>query len=460
MNTQQLQEARCKDFNDFYNNKLPKHVPLSMILPFHLIAQYGEQNLFDFQYDYSKLREPVLELADKIYTDGCISFPVTQNNARPPMMYQLLGSQSFVMGKNGYVQHPEVSGMHEDEYGELIADPFTFLMDKVIPRQYKNLDFKNEPVKAMRSFITAMWSLDDDMMSSMPWFMELIEKKGYYPGAPLGSATFTLAPFDFIADQLRSFSGISMDIRRHRSELKEAAEAVMPLMFYWGLPENPHPEGFVLNPLHMPTFMREKDFAELWFPTYKTMLEQFAAKNARTMVFCENDWMRYLDYLQELPAGTLLMFEYGDPKAIKDKLGDKFLIQGLYPISLIRQGTKQECIDKAKEILDTMMPGGGYIFGFDKNPLTLGDINLENYIAVAEFVHEYGVYDNPGEAFGTPLNSEGFVFDENIMKPLHTKYLLNWEGFKSENPLAPDIAKPRIEKYSARFFDKIMNLLV
>lgn len=178
------------------------------------------------------------------------------------------------------------------------------------------------------------------------------------------------------------------------------------------------------------------------------------------MVFCENDWTRYLDYLNDLPAGTLFMFEYGDPKQIKDKLGYKFLIQGLYPISLIKQGTKQECLDKAKELLDIMMPGGGYLFGFDKNPLTLGDINMENYIAVAEFVHEYATYDNPGEDFGMPLNSEGFVFSKEIMKPLQSRYLLTWDDFKKENPLAPEIAKKRIEKYNHYFFDKIMNLLV
>lgn len=456
----ELQEERCKDFSDFYQNRMPKKVPLSMVLPFHLMAEYGRQNPFDFQYDYSRLREPVLALADQVYSDGCISFPVNLTTGRTPLLYQLLGSQSFVMGKNGFVQHPEVTGMNDDEYPQLIEDPFTFLVDKVIPRQYQNLDFKNEPVKAMQRFNMAQKALEEDTLASLPWFMELIETKGYYPGAPLGSSGFCEAPFDFIADQLRSFSGVSMDIRRHRAQLREACEAVLPLMFYWGLPEAPHPEGSVITPLHMPTFMREKDFEALWLPTYKTMLEQFASKGVRVMAFCEDDWSRYLDHLRELPAGTHLMFEYGDPKAIKDKLGDKFILHGLYPISLIKQGTRQECIDKAKELLDIMMPGGGYVFGFDKDPLTLGDINLENYMAVAAFVHEYGTCENPGQPFGMPLNSEGFTFDPDIMKPVKSKYLLTWEEFKKENPLAPESARPRVEKYSKQFFDGIMDLLV
>lgn len=462
MNTERdiklIQEERCKNFSDFFNNKMPKQVPLTMSLSNHLVAEYGGLNYFDFQYDYAKLREPALDLSKKVYSDGSICFPVQLNNTRTPSFYQLLGSQSFVMGKNGYVQHPEVSGMEDTEYKELIKDPLTFIIEKVLPRQYKKLNF-DRPAEALARFTMAQKSLDEDILSSLPWFTELIETNGYYPGAPLGSMGFCEAPFDYIADQLRGFSGMSMDIRRHKSEIKEAVEALLPLMFHWGLPEAPHPEGSVLMPLHMPTFMREKDFADLWFPTFKTMLEQMAAKGVRAMAFCEDDWTRYIDYLQELPAGTHLMFEYGDEKAIKDKLGNKFIIQGLYPLSLIKQGTKQQCIDKAKELLDIMMPGGGYVFGFDKAPLTLGDVNLENLIAVSDFVHEYGKYDNPGEPFGMPLNSEGFVYSEDIIKPIKNKYLFDWEDFKKKNPLVPDVARERFEKHNKQFFVTIMNLL-
>lgn len=458
-NIQEIQKERCTVFNDFYTNKIPARMPLSINLPFHLIAEYGGQNPFDFQYNYSLLREPVLELSEKVYSDACICYPVNTITARTPAPYQLFSSQSFVMGKNGFMQHPEVSGMEDTEYSELIDAPFNFFIEKVIPRQYKGLDF-SDPFNAVSRYTMAQKAMEEDTFAAMPWYFELIEKNGYYPGPPLGSFGGCEAPFDFIADQLRGFSGMSMDIRRHKSEIKEAVQAVLPLMFQWGLPPVPHPEGGINTPLHMPTFMREKDFADLWFPTYKTLLEQFASQGARVTAVCEDNWMRYLDYLQELPAGTQLVFEYGDPQAIKDKLGNKFLLSGLYPISLIKQGTKQQCLDKAKELLDIMLPGGGYTFGFDKNPLTLGDVNMENLIAVADFVHEYSTYDNPGEAFGTPLNSEGFTLDPAMLKPIQSKYLFDWESFKRENPLAPDSARNRLEENSKAFFSSIMNLLI
>lgn len=61
--------------------------------------------------------------------------------------------------------------------------------------------------------------------------MHLIQKFGYYPGSPVGSFSCAEAPLDFVADQLRSFSGMSIDLRRSRNLVKEACEVVLPLVF-------------------------------------------------------------------------------------------------------------------------------------------------------------------------------------------------------------------------------------
>ncbi|MFZ7131810.1 MAG: hypothetical protein ACOWWR_05580 [Eubacteriales bacterium] len=453
-----LQEERSKLHNDFFNNKLPKRMFVNLMISNYITAEYGDVDVFEFQYDYSMLAEPAKKICNMIYSDSPPVAPIHMNFSRPPSFYQLLGSQSFVMGDKGFVQHPDVVGMEESEYEELIRDPYAFLLEKVIPRQFKELDPSN-PVNAINKMQMAKMALQNDTACSIPWFMEIMDEHGYYPGGPMGSGGFTEAPYDFIADQLRSFSGISIDIRRYKSQLKEACEAVLPLMFRLGLPSNPHPEGSVMTPLHMPTFMREKDFMEVWMPTYKKLYEQYAALGIRGGAFCEDDWMRYLDNLMELPAGMILMFEYGDPRKIKDKLGKKFIIRCLYPVSLLKRGTKQECIDKTKELLDIMMPGGGYIFGFDKNPLTLSDVNLENLAAIAETIRDYGVYDNPGEAFGTPVNNENFKFDESVAN-FTSKYKFNWDEFKKKYPHTPDIAKANFEKFDKTIFDLYLNMLV
>lgn len=455
----QLQQERSGIYHDLYHNIIPKRVPVNLGFPNHLLATYGGLDPVKSAYDYGKLAAAAKELSAKLKSDRSPFSPANMVLSRPPMVYQLLRSQSFKMGASGFVQHPEVVGMLSEDYDYLIEDPYSCMLERIIPRQHKALD-PSDPVGMMLAMMRAKESMTQDIMSTLPIYREIVEENGFYPGAPLGSAGIAEAPYDFVGDQLRSFSGISTDIRRDRKRVADACEAVLPLMFYWGLPANPHPEGSVFVPLHMPTFMREKDFAEVWMPTYIKLTQQWAACGVRTSMFCEDDWMRYLDHLQDMPAGSQMQFEYGDPKTIKDKLGKKYILTGLYPINLIKTGTKQEVIDKAKEILDIMMPGGGYVFGLDKSPLTLKDINLENYFALAEFVSEYGKYDNAGQSYGEVLNSEGYRFDEAVIKPIRSKYIFDWEAFKAEFPLTPDSAQPRTARIEKEVFSFVMNLLI
>ncbi len=452
------QNERNKIFADFYNNRLPERMPVTFTLPNHLMAQYGGIDPVEFQYDFTQLRDVAFELCEKVYSDSC---PVSPAGliTRLPGFYSILGSNSFVMGKNGYVQHPETKGMSDDEYGELIEDPMKFMACTVIPRHYKNLD-PAEPLKMLHAYEGAKNSLAESSLASASYCRELKEKFGYYCGAPLGSGSFTAAPYDFISDQLRGFSGISADIRRKRDEIKQACEVLLPLMFLLGMPANPNAEGSIGMPLHMPTFMREKDFAEIWLPSFKRLVEQFAARGARVSAFCEDDWSRYLDHLSELPCGTKLKFEYGEPKEIKAKLGDKMIISGLYPINTVKTAGKQQCLDKAAELLDTMLPGGGYIFDFDKVPLTLADVNFENYCGLAEYLRDNAAYDNAGAVYGKALNSECFAADASIEALPVSKLDFDTEGFMKENPSTPLSALNRFSSYDKTLYRFCLNLLI
>ncbi|MFZ7120088.1 MAG: hypothetical protein ACOWWH_03965 [Eubacteriaceae bacterium] len=455
-----LVEERSQIYSDFYNNKLPKRMPVEASFPNSIIAEYGGLDPISYQYNYTMLAAPAEELCGKIYSDACPVAPPNIVGTRTPTIYQLLNSRNFVMSKGGQVQHPEVVGMFPEEYPQLIEGGFDFLLETVVPRQHPNLSL-DDPIKRSTALEMGKTALMNDTMSFIPIYMGLLQKFSYYPGSPMGSFGVTEAPLDFVADQLRSFSGMSLDLRRNREFVKEACEVVLPLVFAWGLPAVPHPEGGAMLPLHMPTFMREKDFVELYIPTLKKQLEQYASVGVRPTLFCEDDWTRYLDIIHdELPAGTKLMFEYGDPKTIKDKLGKKFLLNGLFPVSSLSLDTPAQIVDRAKEFLDIMMPGGGYLFGFDKVLLGAKDANIETWVALNEFLRDYMVYDNYGESFGTPLNSEGFVRDLKVVPEVKSKYLFNWDEHKAKYPETPDFARANFEKISNDIFVSYMNLLI
>lgn len=455
-----LTEERKQIFSDFYNNIVPSRLPVSMSVPFGIIADYGNLDPVSYQYNFNLLAEPADELCQKIYSDACIVAPPNIVGTRPPSFYELLHSNNFVMSKSGQMQHPEVVGMEASAYPDLIERGFDFLLEEVVPKQHPKMSM-DDPVKRSIYFDMAKNSLNKDTMSFLPIYGQLIGKYGYYPGSPLGSFALSEAPMDFVADQLRSFSGISKDIRRNPEMVKDACEAVLPLVFKWGLTANPHPEGGVFLPLHMPTFMREKDFVEIYMPTFRKQIEQYAALGIRPSIFCEDDWMRYLDVIyDEFPAGSKLQFEYGDPKLVKEKMKDKFILSGLFPVSALKLDTPEQIVDRAKAFLDILLPSGCYLFGFDKGPLSAKDANIETWAALANFVKDYTVCDNAGESFGTPLNAEGFKRDLAIVPEVKSKYLFNWEDHLAEYPHTPSFAKDKYEGINHEIFVSYMNLLI
>lgn len=456
MDVKELKAERNQLFMDVFDSVIPKRVPMGMEFPVEPLIEYGKVDLFEGQWDLGKIEEAAEKLSKAFYSDA----PIFQGAFRVPSHYQILNSQSFVMGSNGFIQHPEVVGMLSEDYDEVIESPYDCIIEKILPRQYKALDPSN-PGAAMLNLAKAAFAWAGDMEISGSIVARINEKHGFADFTQMGSVTggFTEAPFDYLADQLRSFKGISMDIRRMPEKVSEACDALYPIVKKMGMPMVMHEYSTVSYPLHMPTFMKEKDFAKLWWPSFKRLCDDYASMGIRNSLFCENDWMRYLDYLQELPANSILYFEYGDAKEIKRRLGNRHIITGLYPLTYLKTHTKQECIDLAKKYLDDLAPGGKYIFSFDKSPLSIKDINMDNLKSVMDTVKEYGVYSNPGEQSGDIYRKEDYTAQTS--RTLESKYYRTWEQYKEEHPTVSDFAAEKLQGLEELMFTYItLGLLV
>ncbi|NLL53500.1 MAG: uroporphyrinogen decarboxylase [Peptococcaceae bacterium] len=449
VDTKIIQQERISLYEDLFRSKVPKRVPLNVSVTYDYVSQFAGVDMGTAKWDSRLLFDGIDKLAQTLYSDIC---PVT-STARYPSFYEILESQAFVMGSNGFIQHPEVVGMLAEEYDYLIEKPFDCLVEKVLPRQYKALTF-DDPLKMAFSLTKSIVAHNNEMAQFSQMTSQIIEKYGYYPGNPPGANGFTEAPFDFIADMLRGFREVSMDVRRIPGKLAEACEAVYPIVLKKGMPSVITEFSTVFIPLHMPTYMREKDFAKLWWPTFKKLVEEYASLGVHCELFCETDWTRYLDYLAELPTNTIMWFEYGDAKLIKEKLGKKHIIKGLYPISLLKTGTKEECLAKAKELIDILAPGGRYLFTTDKSPLILDDIKLENYCAVTEFVRDYAVYDNAGESSGLVFNKDDYQPYTSARK-LESRYLTEWGSFNDS-----DYRTTKLQGLDNVLFNYLIGLLV
>ncbi len=457
-NPMELLAERDKIFYDYYTNVVPTRMPVNAAIVPLALAQYAGQDPFKWQYEGTALLEAMEQFAGKIYSDTCpFSPPVLM--MRPAYPYQLLKSQSFVLAENGQIQHPEVSGMPAEEYPELIERGFDYLVEKVVPRQHKNLD-PADPIKMAYTALMELNMRNSEAAAFFPPFMGFCARMGYHNGGTLGSGGAAEAPMDFLADQLRGFSNMTIDIRRRPEDVKAACEVLTPLMQKMGMPPYVDYQQNIFYPLHMPTFMRPKDVENIYMPSYKKLMRDNTARGIRPYIFVEDDWTNLLDLIHdEFPAGCILAFDEGDPKLFKDKLGDKFLMSGLFPLSYMRNHTTQEIIDKAKEYLDILLPGCGYVFGFDKSLLFAKDADIDQYAALMEFLRDYARYDNVGSKFGTPLNAEGFEPVKEWDGPIKSRYVFNWDEFKAENPWTPDYARGKFAVADNQVFNWYMNWL-
>ena len=436
--SEKLREERTRNRHDVYDNKIPERVPIQASLGIPILAEYGKIDRKSAYWDPSLLRAAAEELCELIPSDTCLY----GGTVYTPVSSQTLDSVNKVMSDKGYMQHPNTECMNEDEYDELIADPYAFIADKCIPRVYKNLNTELNPGRFIFALLQEAAMKQKLAQKEMQMISELYQKFGY-PSGDYGS--YSRAPMDWIADQLRSFSGICIDIRRQRSKVAEALDAVTPMLYKVGLAGDFESSGRYASvgfQLHMATYLREKDFAEIFLPSWKRMADDYASAGIRSNSFLEHDWTRLLDYVYDFPVGSHFSFEFTDAAKIKEKLGKKHILSGGFPLQNLTVCTKQEVISRTKEWLDIMAPGGQYIFGFDKGAMAMSDINIENLAAVCETVRDYGVYDNPGAPAGEIFDKSDYI--RSGMPEFKSRYFVEWEDYIKKYPNTPDNAQPLV----------------
>ncbi|NLN98469.1 MAG: uroporphyrinogen decarboxylase [Eubacteriaceae bacterium] len=383
MNNRDIMIEKNRLFEDVYYGHVPKRVPILSSGDNSFCLEYAGFDLRKEQFSIEKNLEAIDITTKDFETDSIFATMV-----RIPQMYKMLGARNFVMGSDGLMQHLEIASLHEDDYEDFIQDCYKTICDKALPRMYT--EFGKDGFQGKAAFAKGFFTFYSAMAQLGEGYIKIAEKHGkaIYNMANVAVCT----PFDMLADQLRSFTGISKDLRRRPEAVEAACEALLPCAIKAGTKPNSSRVQRTFIPLHMAPYMRTKDFERFYWPTFKKYVEALDELGIGTNVFVEHDWSRYYDYLYELPENTLLIIEEGDFKEIKKKLGGKHILSGFYPLNVLKTGTEEECLNMAKELIEILAPGGKYIFALNKNLLTMRDINPENLKSVICYVKKEAVY--------------------------------------------------------------------
>ncbi|MFZ7132168.1 MAG: uroporphyrinogen decarboxylase family protein [Eubacteriales bacterium] len=378
-----IQQERTDLYKNLYDNKIPKRVPIEISFAWEAAMSYANLNLREAYWDQNNY----VTFMDKVCSDFQSDKQPIGTNLRRIGYYHYMGSRAYIMSNTGAIQHPEVHALEPEEYDEFIEDPYKCMVEKLLPRLNPAIAPGN--MEGAIHFAKAYKSFNDSAQYAISAGKIMKEKYGY---ADIPVAGSFYSPFDFLADLVRSFTGVVIDMRRRPEKVEAACEALLPICLCTVLNENPQPYSRVFMPLHMAPFMKRKDFERFWWPPFLKMVNAIFDCGLGLDAFVENDWMDKLDYLESLDSRVNYHFEFGDPALVKDKLHGKHIISGMYPVTNLSTMPKEKCINELKKMMDILSPDGSYIFNFDKLIFSLNDNIANNLKAVLDTVSEYGVY--------------------------------------------------------------------
>ncbi len=171
---------------------------------------------------------------------------------------------------------------------------------------------------------------------------------------------------DIIADKLRGYMGLCMDMLTQPEKVLAACEALMPHLCHvahadGGSREATCPIGYWMHRGCVP-FVTPRSVRHIYWPTVKPIIEELWASGHQTLFYAEGNWDHHLESFAELPDRSIVYHvDQGDIFKVHRALGHKFCLSGGIPNVLLAFGTPDDVRACCKKVIDGVARDGGYI---------------------------------------------------------------------------------------------------
>ncbi|MDR2956553.1 MAG: hypothetical protein LBU61_00015 [Coriobacteriales bacterium] len=379
MNGQNMLAERTVLFENAMNHRHNSRVPMfSNFWTWKYLD--GGYDLYQVLHDYDLLEKANREFHERYqfdcYMDIGTRNPLRVSDAFGGLMHHVDASGEALVVDDRTIMYPE-------EYPELRDDPQEFYWTKAFHRYVKNgltlAEFSNG-VKEFMDFGAFVARIDSIFRFEY----------GAFSASPPN--TFIRSPFEFIFSYLRGMRESAMDIHKHQTELIETMDSMWETMCLPVLQRAMTADmtgsitsvGFAFLAT---SILSPSQFEKFYWRYFKQALDMAMANNKRVFVFSEEEMLRFAEFYEDIPKGVLFIHpEQDDLIAFRKRLPN-ITIAGGMPASLLGYGTRQECIDYAKQLIDCL--GEGYVFSTDKMMSYRNDAKRENLLAVTDFVRGY-----------------------------------------------------------------------
>jgi len=393
---EQLYAARMNRYTAAMRNEKPDRIPIRPFVA-EFTAKYAGYTAQEVTHDYQKAFAAARKCAADFDWDAVVGNMVYVwaglVKAIGLKYYATPGIELPPDTGFQYLEPPEDSAwMRPDEYDQLIEDPTGYLFNVWLPRVSAEVRPMGEPTSYRNNL-----SFVKGGMAMMNYFhgfgtqADLLRRES---GTVSAISGILKAPFDIIADKLRGYKGLCMDLFRQPDKVLAACEAMTPHLLHVAAggadPDRNVPVGLWMHRGCVP-FLSPEQFEKFYWPTLKQIIEGLWQRGIQTLFYAEGEWNPNLKYIAQLPERSIVYHvDRGDIVEVHRAVGHKFCISGGIPNDLLAFGTPDDVRDCCKKVIDGVAGDGGYIM--DASAIMQNDAQIENLKAMTEFTREYGVY--------------------------------------------------------------------
>jgi hypothetical protein len=372
-----LLEERTELFDNVFHFKRNKRVPLgSNIWSWKILD--GGRKFSEALYDYGVMEKINDEFHERYQFDAYVELGVRN----PMRIADALGGGFHKIDPTDEALAVEDHHLMErDEYPDLAHNPQGFYWTKALKRFCKpgiTVGEIENAVKELGAYIEYAGKITNKYINQY--------------GAMIFGMSNAMLPFEQLHNTLRGIKNVSLDIRKCKTQMKEAMDALFATDVEPAINRVVEADytGFVA-PIMLGflghNILSVDQFGELYWPYVKKILDTAAEHKKPVYCFCESTMLRFAEFFQDIPRGVLLLhLEQDDIFEIRKKLPHIALAGGM-PADLLGHGTKEECVDYAKKLIDTL--GDGFVLSQNKMMSFRNDAKRENLLAVNEFARTY-----------------------------------------------------------------------
>ena len=414
-NAQKLFAERLNRVETAIHGGTPDRVPCFTFFSSYIQRSHGS-SYADIYYDFDRAGEAAVEFhREHPLLDIALAPQFTSGRANEiagSTMIDWPGRPGTMVDKYSSHQVIEREMMTQEEYPEMLKDFSGFMLRKYIPRAYKNLTgtaglnliptivlstsllapyCSPEAQETFRK-IAEIGAEDAKAAAASAKYGQILAEMGFPPMMTGASE----APYDILGDYFRGTMGIFEDVTDPdmAEYIDQAcdmfAEQQIQALQYFRFVDMPVKRVFF--PLHkaMDGFMNDEQYERFYWKPLKKIMMALIDMDVTPFIYTEGPYDTRLDFLTDVPKNKVVYhFEKVDMKRAKEKLSGIAAMSGNLSISHMEFGTRQQVIDDVKYLLDTCMPGGGYLFDFNGS---LENCKAENMEAMFETLEQFGKY--------------------------------------------------------------------